>query len=336
MPVHEPHPLLAGLRVDHDAPVPVYYQLQEAVRDRLAGGLLAAGTRLPTEREVAQALGVSRMTVRRALARLEREGLLVRRQGDGTYVAEPKVESGVRFLSGFTAELAARGHRTRTRVLDRCATRPDAVVARLLDVPDTGETAIRLQRVRLLDGTPITLETAWLPAATCHPILGLDLHDRSLYEVLAEVAGVRPAHAVERLTATVLDDFEAGHLDRPAGSAAFLVERTTTGSDGRPMEHVRTLLRADRFAFTTELELAPAPADLLTGVTDTPGDTTGRRARGPDPAVGPLAGTAGSQEAVGPLTESAGGVRGGGRTEGPTEGRATGGRQDGKLTGAAS
>ncbi len=257
--------LLEGLSVDHESPVPAYYQLEEAIRARLVSGGLQPGMRLPVEREIARHLSVSRMTVRHALGRLEREGLLVRRRGDGTYVAEPKVETDLRFLSGFSSEVEAMGHRVRSRVLDFGLTRPDPAVRKLLAVPAGPETVIRLRRIRDLDGVPSTLETSWLPAWMCQPILGSDLTDRSLYQVLAETVGVRPAHAEERLTATVLDEFEAGHLRRPQGSAAFLIEQLSFDHDDRPMEYVKNLLRADRFVFKTTLDLVPSGTSVRRG-----------------------------------------------------------------------
>lgn len=248
-----------GIAIDAESWVPAYYQLEEAFRSRLTGGQLAAGTRLPPERQIAIRLGVSRMTVRRALHGLERDGLLVRRQGDGTYVGQPRLEAGVGFLSGFTAELAGRVQRMTTRVLDLAAVRPDATLRDILGVEDGPESVIRLRRVRFLDDVPTTLETSWLPASTCKPILGLNLTDQSLYAVLREVAGVCPRRAAERLTAIVLEEFEAGQLDCPAGSPALLVERTSYDGLDAAMEHVRTLLRADRVALTAQIEVADAP-----------------------------------------------------------------------------
>lgn len=117
-----------------------------------------------------------------------------------------------------------------------------------------------LRRVRSLDGTPAMLETVWLPAELCSPILEMRMEDRSLYSVLRDVLGIVPHRAVERLSATVLDEFEANELDRQPGGPALLIERDTFDADDRPIEAVKSLLRADRFSFKTELDLAAAPA----------------------------------------------------------------------------
>ncbi|HEY0700621.1 MAG TPA: GntR family transcriptional regulator [Micromonospora sp.] len=217
------------------------------------------GSRLPTERAMAEQLGVSRATVREALNRLERDGLVNRRQGDGTYVAEPRVEHDIRFLHGFTAELARRGHRVRSKVLAMGTVRPSARLCEVLGVPGGPDTVIELRRVRSLDGSPVSLETVWLPADRCAPLLGVDLNERSLYDSL-RAFGIQPVRGHEQLTATVLDDFEAPCLDQRAGAPAFRVERVTCDDADRVVEFVKSILRADRFTIRTDLNLEAVPS----------------------------------------------------------------------------
>ncbi|HTN58735.1 MAG TPA: GntR family transcriptional regulator [Protaetiibacter sp.] len=251
----EPVDPLAGIELDTSSLVPVYYQLYEALRAQLGTDPYAPGSRFSTERSIAERVGVSRQTVRQALARLEREGLVHRRQGDGTYVSEPRLEGSLRILSGFTSELGLRGLRVRNRVLDLKLVTPPTAVAESLGLGTARDSAVMLRRVRILDGAPATLETVWLPADRCAPLLGVAMENRSLYTTLREQLGIEPHRAVERLGATVLDEFEASELDRRPGDPALLVERTTYDSDDRPIEAVKSLLRADRFSFSTELDL---------------------------------------------------------------------------------
>lgn len=246
---------LSGIELDSASLVPVYYQLYEALRAQIGTEPYTPGARFSTERSIADAVGVSRQTVRQALSRLEREGLVHRRQGDGTYVSEPRLEGSLRVLSGFTAELGLRGLRVRNRVLDLKLVTPPTAVGEALDIGVTRDSAVMLRRVRFLDGAPATLETVWLPAERCAPLLGIAMENRSLYATLREQLGIEPHRAVERLGATVLDEFEASELDRRPGDPALLVERTTYDSDDRPIEAVKSLLRADRFSFSTELDL---------------------------------------------------------------------------------
>lgn len=246
---------LRSVDLDASSPVPVYYQLFEAIRAQLDTGSFTAGSKLPTERAIAELLSISRQTVRHALARLERDGLVHRRQGDGTYVSEPRVEGSLRFLSSFTSELSQRGVRVRSRVLDLRRLAPPSAVAAELQVAHAKDSAVMLRRVRSLDGVPAVFETVWLPADLCAPLLDMNMEDRSLFATLRDTLGLVPHRATERLSATILDDFEANELERRAGDPALLVERRTQMDSGRPLEVVKSLLRADRFSFTTELDL---------------------------------------------------------------------------------
>lgn len=249
--------------LDAESPVPVYYQLYELLRAQLGSEHFPSGSKLATERTIAEIVGVSRQTVRQAFSRLEREGLLHRRQGDGTYVAEPRVEGSLTFLMGFTHELGSRGLRVRSRVLDLRLVKPPAAVAASLGIPTVHESAVMLRRVRSLDGIPATFETVWLPADICRSLVEINMTDRSLYTTLRESFGLEPKRGNERLTATLLDDYEAGELDRRPGDPALLVERTSFDGAGRCVEVVKSLLRADRFSFTAELNLEQEPAATL-------------------------------------------------------------------------
>jgi GntR family transcriptional regulator len=258
--VEQPSDALSAIVIDASSPVPAYYQLYEALRAQLGTAAMPVGSRLATERAIAEALGVSRQTVRQALARLEREGLVFRRQGDGTYVSEPRVETPTNTISGFTSSLSARGLRVRSTVLDLRLAVPPSAVADELGVAATSESTVMLRRVRSLDGSPATLETVWMPATLCKPLLDMNMTDRSLYATLRDALDIHPAHAVEHLTATVLDDFEARQLAQRRGDPALLVERVTRDAQDRAFESVKAVLRADRFAFRAELDLASSMA----------------------------------------------------------------------------
>lgn len=257
---------LGEIQVDADSPVPVYYQLYENLRSQLGTEQFPSGSKLATERTIAELVGVSRQTVRQAFARLEREGLIFRRQGDGTYVSEPRVEGSLRFLKGFTTELTERGLRVRSLVLDLRLVTPPTMVSDALGLSSSKDGAVMLRRVRSLDGLPVSLETVWLPADLCSSLLGLNMTDRSLYATLRDMLNIEPKQASERLTATVLDEFEAGELDQNPGQPALLVERTTRDAAGRCIEVVKTLLRADRFSLTAELELERAAVMQVTSI----------------------------------------------------------------------
>lgn len=244
---------LPAAELDPDSPVPAYYQLYETLRSQLGTTEFPPGSKLATERTIADSIGISRQTVRQAFSRLESEGLIFRRQGDGTYVSEPRVITGLKSLRGFTREIEARGPRVQSVVLDLRLARPPTAVSDSLGIPRSQST-VMLRRVRYLDGVPATLETVWMPADLGTPLLSINMTDRSLYATLREF-GVEPQSATETLTATVLDEFEAGELEQRPGEPALLVERSTHDAQGRCIEVVKSLLRADRFSFTAQLDL---------------------------------------------------------------------------------
>ena len=245
-------PFFTTASIDAESPVPAYYQLYEALRAEIVSRH-EPGARVPNERTIAAQIGVSRTTLRQAFTRLEWDGLLHRRQGDGTYIAERRVAHDVRYLHGFTREFTARGSRVRSQILSVRSAQAPASLRETLGVagPDS---AVELRRVRWLDGSPASLETVWLPRPMCDAILEEDLTDRSLYATLATL-GIVPTHGNETLTATTLDEFEAQHLEQRPGAPAMLVERAAFDSQDRCVECVKTLLRADRFAIHTPLDL---------------------------------------------------------------------------------
>lgn len=229
-------------------------QLRDAVEALIDNGTLEGGRRLPTERKLAEALGVSRLTVRRALEALQNRGAVERRQGSGTYVSSAHIEGNLHLLSGLSDELTTARRVVTTRILQFGYSAADTAVRDALEVGPDALAAIRLVRVRSVDGTPATYETSWLPAPIAEHLLGQDLTDASLFRLLAETRGITPDHATERLRSTVLDSFEARELETHVGSPAFRVNRTTYDAEGRPIEYVETLLRGDRYFYATTLE----------------------------------------------------------------------------------
>ena len=253
---------------DETSPIPAYYQVYEALRAKLADGSVPAGAKLPTERALAEHLRISRATLRQALSRLEQDGLIMRRQGNGTFVGEPRIEHDLHQLRGFTSEFTARGRRVESAVLSLRTAPTPARLAVTLGVGREQDAVVELRRVRSLDGSPMSLETVWLPAHRCGGLLDYDLNNGSLYAALHEL-GVVPARAEETLMATVLDEYEAAHLDQRPGAASFLIERVTYDAAGDCVECVRTLLRADRFQVRTTLDLA-GPSDESAVTDQTP------------------------------------------------------------------
>lgn len=251
---------LREIALDESSPLPVYYQVYEGLRGMLESAgdpAIAPGTKLPTERAMAAELGIARATLRQALTRLENDGLVTRRQGDGTYVAEALIRHDINRLQGFTRELTARGKRVRSRLLSFKTTAAPAKLRDTLGVGAGPDEAIELRRVRLLDDEPVTLETVWLPRHRAARLVEFDLNHHSLYDALHAI-GVVPVRGREELTATTLDEFEASHLDQRSGAPALHISRVTFDDAGQCVECVKTIIRADRFMIQTSLDLEQA------------------------------------------------------------------------------
>lgn len=238
--------------IDRQTPVPAYYQLQDWLMQQIDSGGLPAGAPLPSERQFSEHLGISRMTVRQALDRLQRDGRLIRQRGTGTFVGRAHLVGDMSQLRGVSSELAGQGRSSRTRVLGIEMVMPPRPVALGLGL-DPEVDAIRMRRVRSVDDEPLSFETSWLHPDRCRPVLGMDLIDRSLNEVLTEQCGLELAQGHERITATTLDPYEADQLAASPGTAAFRVQRTTWDSAGRPIEVVVSVIRGDRFSFEAVL-----------------------------------------------------------------------------------
>lgn len=223
--------------------VPKYYGVKAELL-RLIDGT-AAGWMLPTERDLAERFATSRTTVRQAIAELVVEGRLVRTQGSGTYVAEPKVIQ-LRQLSSFTQDVGDRGE-TRSEVLDISRVPAAADVARALDLAP-GTKVQRVERLRLISGEPIAHEVAHLSGT--YPRLATELASRgSLYLTLAEAYGVDLTAAEDIVETALATPVEAQLLGVDTGLPMLLIARTAWLADGRPLEHTRSVYRGDRFRF---------------------------------------------------------------------------------------
>ena len=225
---------------------PAYAQIVERIEAAISARELSAGDRLPPERQLAAELGVSRMTLRQALATLESRGLVTRSTGrrGGTFVTSPKVERDVTAFAGLSEQLRRQNVTAGARVLSAAEVSANDVVAEALQL-DPGDPVGEIVRVRLADRAPLALESSSFPLARFPGLLALDL-TRSLYEVLAEEYGEPPTHAVERLEPVLAAEVEADTLDVAVGAPLMLVERTAYSAGGVAVEFARDLFRGDR------------------------------------------------------------------------------------------
>jgi GntR family transcriptional regulator len=245
--------------LDKKSPVPLYYQLVEALRDQIVSRRYEPGDQLPPERELAEQYGISRMTVRQALQHLIREEALIARQGLGTFVAEPKLTYDPLHMLGFTDEMLRRGANPSSRVIEQALVAPSVSVARRLGLVDD-ERAVKVMRLRLSDGEPLLLETVYVPASRFNGLESADLSQGSLYQLMRERYGAQPAGAHHAFVASQATDFEVELFGIDACAPMIVLQGVTYDADNRPIEDFKAVYRGDRFAITLDTREAGAGA----------------------------------------------------------------------------
>lgn len=239
-------------RLDKTNPIPLYHQLQAIVAGRITSGEWPPGRQIPSERELCVEFGVSRITVRQALAALTNEGWLARRQGIGTFVAPRRIEQHLNRLTGFTDEMEEQGQQVSARLLRLEQLPATYAVAQSLR-RQAGDPAVVVQRLRLVGEEPLALETAYLPGDRCHALLDEALEALSLYRLLSEKYGIVPTRADQQIEAVVCPAVEASLLGLRKGMPVLRMIRVTYDQDGRPFEHTESFYRGDRYIFRVEL-----------------------------------------------------------------------------------
>ena len=234
--------------------LPLYLQIEEELTQRIGSGELEPGAQIPTERQLAEQMGVSRMTVRQALGRLEHRGLVERQQGRGTFVARRKLVQNATLLQGFFEQMIGQGVFPTSQLISSAELVATRAWAEALGL-HVGEPLYRVVRLRLGDGLPVALETSLFPARIVPGLIALDLAGRSIYRLMAERYGARPVRAIQSLEPVAAEPLEGELLDVAPGSPLMLVERTSWDAAGRRVEYARDLYRGDRSRFVTELRL---------------------------------------------------------------------------------
>ncbi len=237
--------------LDESSPTPLYLQLQRVIQDAVRAGKIKADEALPSERDLASGLGISRVTVRKALGGLVEKGILVQRWGSGTFIAPAMhVDQALSRLSSFTDDMVTRGLEPGAAVLDRSHGPPSPEEAMALGL-SPGEAVSRLQRLRLAGGVPMAIEHAVVPARYL-PDPGIV--DGSLYAVL-KARGFSPRRALQRLHAVLLSPGQARLLGVPPASPALYIERRSFLEGGEAIEFTSSYYRGDAYDFVAELSI---------------------------------------------------------------------------------
>ncbi len=226
---------------------PAYQHLRRTLQHAIENGELEPQQALPGERDLAKLLDVSRVTVRKAISGLVAEGLLVQRQGAGTFVAERIVKS-FSLLTSFTNDLRARGLDPRSQVIEHGIGEVTPEEAMALNL-SPGALVVRSYRLRTASGQPLALERTTVPQSVLPDSAEIG---PSLYEAFA-ARGIRPVRALQRLRAIAFDAEQARLMQLPEGSPGLFIERRAFLADGRVVEFTRSFYRGDAYDFVAEL-----------------------------------------------------------------------------------
>ena len=212
---------------------------------------IGVGRAIPSERQLSQDFGVSRLTVRAAIDELAREGYLVRRRGSGTYVSEPKIAQELT-MSSFSEEMRRRGLRPGSRTLSLEVKHAGAYLGRCLHVSPS-ERIVVATRLRLADDETMAIETLHVPEPLVPGLTREDFDRTSFYDLLTERYGIEIVGGIQTIEPTVTNEEESEILGVPLHSPAFQFERTTRSESGSIVEFVRSIYRGDRYRLVTEL-----------------------------------------------------------------------------------
>jgi GntR family transcriptional regulator len=222
---------------------PAYQRIQKAIRQRIEGGQLKSGDMVASERELARLHKVSLMTARHALAGLEREGIVERRRGSGTFVAPPRIHFNK--LMSYTEQMLARGLAAFSKVITSKIVEDEDEIAGRLSLP-SGSKLIKIERVRHTSNEPFAVETCYLPGDRFSGLVREPLTKSSLFSLLEREYGLELAYADEEVDATAADVRIAQLLEVPRSAPVLRIRQVIYSSSSKPVIYVVGFYRSER------------------------------------------------------------------------------------------
>jgi GntR family transcriptional regulator len=242
---------LQDILIYRESPIPLHHQIKEAILRQLDSGQLRPGDKLPTEKELAQSLGLSLAPVRQAILELAREGYVQRSKGKGTFVSNPKIEQAITILTSFTESMQDKGIPSEMRVIAFESIAPPAEIASQLRLNEH-ESVIMLKRLFILNGQPATIITSFLSQSRFSGLLQVDFTGQSLYHLLERDYQIQLARAENYLEVIPCTLSDAMLLNIRANSPTLVITGVSYDTDQLPVEYVHALYRTDRFRFFIE------------------------------------------------------------------------------------
>lgn len=238
--------------IDRSRLEPYYYQVYQILLAQITSRALSPGDMLPPEKDLEEQYGVSRATIRQALDMLVAEGYIYRHRGRGTFISEPAIEHGLSRIVSFTEDMRNRGLEPSTRLLQSALIPAPAEIAEALAVP-AGEALAHIERLRLADNKPMSIEESYLVHAYCGGILAHYDGSQSLRRLLETAFNLRLVYARQKVRAVIADRRFAAVLEIDPGAPLLHIERISFDETNRPVELLKTWHRGDRYVLYNEI-----------------------------------------------------------------------------------
>jgi GntR family transcriptional regulator len=238
--------------LDRSSPIPLYHQLREVLVERMESGEFQPEHPIPTEMELIAHYGVSRMTVRRALQEMEKDGYIHRTAGKGTFVIPGKISRGLARLTSLTEDIGEHGLKASSRILSfRHVAADEEVAAKLQIIP--GTTVIHIQRLRLAEHLPIALSTSYVHLPNDTLLTEADLANVGSLWSLLEKNSLPIVEADKTLEAIIANEERAAALAVPVGAPLLLVKSIAYAPHHQPIEYSQVINRGDQYTYTLHL-----------------------------------------------------------------------------------
>ncbi len=238
--------------LDESSPFSLYYQLKNIFIDNITGKTWKLNSKIPTERELCEIYGVSRITVRQALKKLEDEGYLYRKQGKGTFVKSQQFVQRLSQFYSFSEEIKKMGSVPGTRILSFGVVEAGLAIAQKLNIAK-GDRVFAIRRLRLADGEPFAVETSYIVYQYAKELSEEAVGKYGLYAALKKECGVAVSSATETFEAVTVGGEEADYLKVPKKSAALHLERTARAGE-KVIEYCVSTIRGDKYKYAIQLE----------------------------------------------------------------------------------
>lgn len=252
------------MSLDENSFIPLYYQLAEELRENIESGEWTPHSLIPSETEFCEKYTVSRGTVRQALSQLVQEGLLYRKQGKGTFVAEPKTAQQLNRFHSFAQDIRGRGLKPYSQVLQNVKLVPKSSIKDILGLKE-GEVVFKIVGLKMANKEPLILEISYFVEKLLPDLNKLSKEEMEkvpLYNFFIEKCGVKITGVKETFEPFLAGKFEAEKLHIPPGSLSLLVKRITYTADAVPFEFRRIVVRSDKCRYLVKFIYGAGTLDL--------------------------------------------------------------------------